>query len=57
MSLGEASASNGQDEQGEEDLRQVPADHGQDKQDTGSARQAQAGHRQSRVGLEPPHAF
>ena len=71
--LGEASASQGQYEQGSEDVRKVPAGHGQDKQgadvrqvtagcgqvthDCGCAKQSPAGHRQNRVGPEPPQTF
>ena len=37
MGLGEVSASHGQDEQGAEDVKQVPAGHGQYEQDPGGA--------------------
>ena len=57
MSFGEALASHGQDEQGAEDVRQVPAVGGLDKQDPRGAKQASGGHRQSRVGPEPPQDF
>ena len=57
MGLGKASASYGQDEQGAEDVGQVPAGHAPDKQDPGGPRQATAAHMQSRVGPEPPPGF
>ena len=50
MGLREASASHGQDEQGVEDVRDIPAGCEQDKQDVKDVRQVPAGHRQDNQG-------
>ena len=52
MSLGEASASSGQDEQGTEDVREIPAGHGQHKQDVEDVREVPICCRQEKQGAE-----
>ena len=52
IGLKEPSASCGQDEQGAEDVREVPAGHGQDKQVTEDVREVPEGHGQDKQAVE-----